>query len=325
MKIFVAGSTGAIGRLLVPHLVSDGHKVIAPVRAREKARTLQDMGVQIAFADPLDREALTAAVTCAEPDVVIHQLTALARMRNFKKMDEEFALTNRFRTEVTDTLLAAARAAGVRRFIAQSFCGWPFAREGGPVKTEEDALDPNPPTSFRRTLAAIRHLEDAILNAVGVQAFALRYGIFYGPGTAIATNGRIVDLIRKGRLPIVGHGSGIWSFIHVEDAVRATVAAISHGTPGIYNIVDDEPAPVSTWLPYLAGVVGARRPRKVSVWVGKLAIGDGGVSMMTTIRGCSNHKAKRDLRWQPIYPTWRVGFVHGLGTGSASTEWSSSW
>jgi nucleoside-diphosphate-sugar epimerase len=312
MRVFVAGSTGAVGKILVPHLIENGHEVVALVRAANKAEALEAMGAKAALADALNKEELTATIRRAEPEVIIHQLTALAGVANFKKLDEEFALTNRFRTEVTDTLLAAARMVGTRRFIAQSFCGWPFAREGGPVKTEEDPLDPNPPDSFSKTLAAIRYLEDTVRRTVDIEALALRYGIFYGPGTGIAEDGSVVKLVRKRRMPIVGDGAGVWSFIHIDDAARATVAAISHGDPGIYNIVD-EPAPVSTWLPALAQAVGAKPPYKVPVWLGKLAIGEGGVSMMTMIRGGSNAKAKRELGWQPTYTSWRRGFVEGLG------------
>jgi nucleoside-diphosphate-sugar epimerase len=313
MRVFVAGSTGAVGKILVPHLIENGHEVVALVRAANKAEALEAMGAKAALADALNKEELTATIRRAEPEVIIHQLTALAGVANFKKLDEEFALTNRFRTEVTDTLLAAARMVGTRRFIAQSFCGWPFAREGGPVKTEEDPLDPNPPDSFSKTLAAIRYLEDTVRRTMDIEALALRYGIFYGPGTGIAEDGSVVKLVRKRRMPIVGDGAGVWSFIHIDDAARATVAAISHGDPGIYNIVDDEPAPVSTWLPALAQAVGAKPPYKVPVWLGKLAIGEGGVSMMTMIRGGSNAKAKRELGWQPTYTSWRRGFVEGLG------------
>ncbi|MCC9076091.1 NAD(P)-dependent oxidoreductase [Litorilinea aerophila] len=319
MRIFVAGSTGALGKALVPLLLEHGYEVIALTRSAEKARALATLGAQPSIADPLDRDALTAAVRQAEPEVIVHQLTALADATgNFKRFDQEFALTNRLRTEVTDTLLAAARLVGARRFIVQSYCGWPFARVGGPVKTEEDPLDPNPPASFRQTLAAIRYLEDAVCNATDVEALALRYGMFYGPGTGIAQDGRLVELVRKRRFPIVGNGAGIWSFIHIEDAARATVAAITHGSPGIYNIVDDEPAPVAVWLPFLANAVGAKPPRKVPVWLARLLIGAGGVSMMTKIRGGSNAKAKRELRWQPIYPSWRRGFVEGLGENTAT-------
>ena len=312
MRIFVAGSTGAIGKLLVPHLVENGHEVVALVRAPQKAKAIEAVGAKVAIADALNKEELTAAITRAGPEVIIHQLTALAGVGNFKKLDDEFTLTNRFRTEVTDTMLAAGRLAGTRRFIAQSFCGWPFAREGGPVKTEQDPLDSNPPASFSKTLAAIRYLEDTVQRTTDLQALALRYGIFYGPGTGIAKDGSIVELVRKRRLPIVGDGAGVWSFIHIRDAVRATVAAVSRGDPGIYNVVDDEPAPVSTWLPALAEAVGAKPPHKLPAWLGKLAIGTGGVSMMTTIRGGSNAKAKRELGWQPIYPSWRLGFISGL-------------
>ena len=318
MKVFVAGSTGAIGKSLVPHLLETGHEVVALARTSRKARELEVFGASVAVAEALDRVALTAAIRRAEPEVIIHQLTALTGVGNFKKFDEEFSLTNRFRTEVTDTMLAAARLVGARRFIAQSFCGWPFAREGGPVKTEEDPLDVTPPASFSRTLMAIRYLEEAVRGAVDVGAVALRYGILYGPGTGIASDGSIVELIRKRRLPIVGDGAGIWSFIHVGDVARATGAAMSRGASGIYNIVDDEPSPVSTWLPFLAHTLGAKPPRKLPFWLGKLAIGEGGVSMMTTIRGGSNAKAKREFGWQPGYPTWRRGFVEGLGQPQAA-------
>jgi nucleoside-diphosphate-sugar epimerase len=313
MRVFVAGSTGAIGRALVPALIAQGHEVTALVRASGKAGGLEAMGATVSIADALDRQALTAAVRKARPEVVLHELTALVGVGNLKRLDEEFALTNRFRTEVTDTLIAAAREAGARRFIAQSFCGWPFAPEGGPVKTEEDPLDPDPPKMFRETLAAIRYLEDTVAKATEPQALALRYGAFYGPGTGIAKDGLVVDWVRKRMLPIVGGGAGIWSFVQIGDAARATVAAITYGEPGIYNVVDDEPAPVSAWLPALAAAVGARPPYKVPAWLGRLAIGEGGVSMMTRARGGSNAKAKRRLAWQPVYPSWRRGFLEGLG------------
>lgn len=313
MRVFVAGSTGAVGKSLVPLLLESGYEVIALTRTPQKGRELEALGAKVALADALEREQLTEAIRKAEPEVIIHQLTALANAGNFKKFDEEFALTNRLRTEVTDTMLAAARMVGTRRFIAQSFCGWPFAREGGHVKTEEDPLDPTPPASFSKTLAAIRYLEDTVRRTVDLQALALRYGSLYGPGTGIARRRPIVELVRKRKLPIVGDGAGIWSFIHIKDVAHATVAAISHGGPGIYNVVDDEPAPVSAWLPALADAVGARPPHRVPVWLGKLVIGDGGVSMMTQIRGGSNAKAKRELAWQPIYSSWRRGFLEGLG------------
>jgi nucleoside-diphosphate-sugar epimerase len=246
------------------------------------------------------------------PDAIIHQLTSIPADLDFRQLDEAFAVTNRLRTEVTDTLLAAGQEAGARRFIAQSFCGWPFARMGGPVKNEEDALDPDPPEAFSRTLAAIRYLEDAVCRAEGIEALALRYGFFYGPGTSIAGDGSVVANVRRRRLPIVGDGGGVWSFVHIEDAARATVAALSRGAPGIYNVVDDDPAPVSAWLPALAQAVGAKSPFHVPAWLARPLIGAGGVAMMTQIRGGSNAKARRELGWQPTYASWRRGFVEGL-------------
>jgi nucleoside-diphosphate-sugar epimerase len=313
MRVFVAGSTGAIGKILVPQLVEKGHEVVALVRSPQKSRVVETFGAKVAVADAFDREALTEAIIKAAPEVIIHQLTALAGAGNLKKFDQEFALTNRLRTEVTDTMLAAARMVGTRRFIAQSFGGWPFAREGGPIKTEDDPLLSNPPANFGQSLAAIRYLEDTVRQTEDLEALALRYSNFYGPGTSIAHDGSLVEMIRKRRLPIVGGGGGIWSFTHIHDAACATIAAISRGEPGIYNVVDDEPAPVSTWLPALAEAVGAKPPYRVPVWLGKLALGEGGVSMMTKIRGASNAKAKRELGWQPIYPSWRRGFSEGLG------------
>ncbi len=287
MKIFVTGGTGAIGKFLLPQLLEMKHDVVALTRSAQKAVTLEDIGVSPVIADPLDKQALTAAVRRAEPDVIIHQLSALSGAGNFRKLDQEFALTNRFRTEVTDNLLAAARTIGTRRFIAQSYCGWPYAKKGGPVKTEEDPLDPKPPESFTKTLAGIRYLEDKIRS--------ISYLV-----------------VKKRKLPIVGGGGAIWSFIHIIDAARATVAAISHGTPGIYNVIDDEPAKVSTWLPAFAKAIGGKPPYRIPHWLGELIIGKAGVSMMTQLRGCSNAKAKRELNWTPVYPSWRVGFVDAL-------------
>lgn len=312
MKVFVTGGTGAIGQFLLPLLVENKHEVVALTRSSAKAGKLDEIGVTPVIADPLDKQALTAAVRRAEPEVIIHQLTALSSAGNFRKLDQEFALTNRFRTEVTETLLAAARTIGTRRLIAQSYCGWPYAKKGGPVKTEEDPLDPKPPESFIKTLAAIRSLEDKLRNTTFLEGIALRYGNFYGPGTAIGKGGMIVKMLKKRRLPIIGGGGGIWSFIHVMDAARATIAAMSHGTAGVYNIADDEPAKVATWLPVLAKEVGAKPPYKIPHWLGELMIGKAGVSMMTQIRGCSNAKAKRELHWTPVYPTWRIGFADGL-------------
>lgn len=313
MRIFLAGATGAIGRRLIPDLVRAGHTVTALARSPDRAKAVASLGATAVVADALRPEELVPAVEQSRPEVVIHQLTALASAGNFRKLDREFELTNRFRTEVTDTLLEAARRTGARRFIGQSFCGWPFAREGGPVKTEADRLDPDPPRVFRPILAAIRHLETAVERETSLEALALRYGFFYGPGSGLGKAGVMLAMVRQRKLPIVGQGSGIWSFIHLADAARATAAAATRGAPGLYNVVDDDPAPVSEWLPYLARVIGASPPRRIPVWLARLAIGSGGVSLMIEARGGSNAKAKRELGWQPGYPSWRQGFQEGLG------------
>jgi nucleoside-diphosphate-sugar epimerase len=313
MRVFVAGGTGALGKRLLPLLIAEGHEVIALVRSAARSGMVETFGARAVIADALNQDELTRSVENARPDVIIHQLTAIPAALDFRKLDEAFATTNRLRTQVTDTLLAAGRRVGTRRFIAQSFCGWPFARMGGPVKTEEAPLDPHPPAAFSRTLAAIRYLEDAVRQAEGLEALALRYGFFYGPGTSISRSGSVVELVRRRRLPVVGNGKGVWSFLHIEDAARATMAAITRGAPDIYNVVDDEPAPISVWLPALAQAVGAKPPFHVPAWLGRPLIGEGGLSMMTQIRGGSNAKARRELGWEPIYPSWRRGFVEGLG------------
>jgi nucleoside-diphosphate-sugar epimerase len=312
MRIFLAGGTGAIGKRLLPLLVADGHEVMALVRSGKKTAQVEAQGAQAVVADALNKDELTTAVLASRPEVIIHQLTAIPAALDFRKLDQAFEVTNRLRTEVTDTLLAAGRQAGARRIIIQSFCGWPFARQGGPVKTEEDPLDPSPPAAFSQTLAAIRYLESAVRQAEGIEALALRFGFFYGPGTSIAAGGQVVEDVIRRRLPIVGDGGGIWSFVHIEDAARATLAALTHGAPGIYNVVDDEPAPVSAWLPVLAQAVGAKPPFHVPAWLARPLIGEGGVAMMTQIRGGSNGKARREFDWEPIYSSWRHGFFEGL-------------
>jgi nucleoside-diphosphate-sugar epimerase len=227
--------------------------------------------------------------------------------------DRDFALTNRLRSEGTDHLLAAAQASGARRFVAQSFAGWPYARAGATVKSEEDPLDPDPPAAFRRTLAAIRHLEDAVLGAHGVDGVVLRYGAFYGPGTSLGEGGAHLETVRRRRFPIVGSGAGVWSFVHIDDAAAATAAAVERGAPGVYNVVDDEPAPVAEWLPALAAAHGAKPPLHVPAFVGRLVAGAHTVALMTEIRGASNAKARRELGWQPRYPSWREGFAAPTG------------
>jgi nucleoside-diphosphate-sugar epimerase len=300
MRVFVAGASGAIGSRLVPKLVERGHEVTGSSRSPEKSDQLTAHGAAPVVLDLLDSGAVLKTITAARPDAIIHQATALSGLSQVKNPDRAFAQTNRLRTEGTDALLAAAREAGVSRFLAQSFAGWPYAREGGPVKTEEDPLDPTPVPTMHETLDAIRHLERAALDAGGV---ALRYGGFYGsPGDAQ------IDLVRKRRFPIVGDGGGVWSFVHLEDAAAATVLALERGATGIYNVVDDEPAPVREWLPALAETIGAKPPRRVPRWLARILAGEAGVALMTEIRGASNAKAKRELGWTLLYPSWRQGF-----------------
>jgi nucleoside-diphosphate-sugar epimerase len=312
MRVFLAGATGAIGKRLVPLLVNAGHVVAATTRRAGRAPGLRAVGAEPVVVDALDRDAIRAAVMAARPEVIVHQLTAIPERFNFARFDRAFTPTNRLRTEATDHLLAAAQMAGTRRIVAQSFAGWPYARTGEWVKSENDPLDPDPPPAFRNTLAAIRHLETAVLNTKGVDGVVLRYGAFYGPGTAIGAGGALLDDIRRRRVPIVGGGTGMWSFVHIDDAARVTASAIGRGAPGIYNVVDDEPARVAEWLPFLAAALGAKTPRRIPAIIARLAIGRHGVAMMTDVRGASNAKAKRELAWHPQYASWRTGFTTGL-------------
>jgi len=266
---------------------------------------LRALGATPVVADALDPEAVARAVAEAQPEVIVHQLTALAGSLDMRHFDRDFALTNRLRTEGTDHLLAAGRVFGVRRFVAQSFAGWPFARTGGLVKTEDDPLDPAPPVAMRQTLDAVRYLEEAVIGADWTEGVVLRYGNFYGAGTALEHGSEQVELIRKRKFPVVGGGRGVWSFVDVEDAAEATVVAVARGRRGIYNIVDDDPAPVAEWLPAVASSLGARPPRRVPRWLGQLLAGEPATVMMTEVRGASNAKAKRELGWQPGHPSWR--------------------
>jgi 2-alkyl-3-oxoalkanoate reductase len=315
MKVFIAGGSGALGQPLITQLRAAGHEVVTMTRSPGKTAALQRLGAEVAVANAFDRDAVTKAVMRAEPEVLIHQLTALSGFTDFKHFDRAFAVTNRLRTEGTDNLLAAARAAGVRRFIAQSYGGWNYERAGEMVKTEEAPLDPNPPAAQRESLAAIRHLEAAVMGAGEPEGVVLRYGGFYGPGTSLSRDGEATELVRKRKFPIVGGGTGMWSFAHIEDAASATVAAVDRGAPGIYNVADDEPAQVSAWLPALARELGAKPPQRIPTWLGRIVAGEVVVSMMTQIRGISNAKAKRELEWAPRYPSYREGFSSGLGSG----------
>jgi 2-alkyl-3-oxoalkanoate reductase len=302
MRVFVVGASGAIGTRLVPQLIDAGHEVIGTVRSPGNAERVRALGTEPVALDLLDARAVRKAVLASEPEAIVHQATALANLRDLKHFDRSFAETNRLRTEGTDALLAAAREAGVRRFVAQSFATYGrYAREGGPVKTEDDPLDPTPVPAMRGTFAAIRHLDEAVTEAGGI---ALRYGAFYG-----ASNDGLVEPVRKRQFPIVGEGGGVWSFVHLDDAAAATVLALEHDGAGIYNIVDDEPAPVREWLPALAEVLGAKPPRRFPRWLARLLAGEAVVMMETESRGASNSKAKRELGWELRHPSWRQGFV----------------
>jgi 2-alkyl-3-oxoalkanoate reductase len=292
-------------------LTTAGHEVTATTRSPGKASLLRKLGATPVIVDGLDADGVLAAVRQARPEVIIHQMTALSSMRSFRRFDREFAITNQLRTAGTDNLLAAAQAAGTRRFIAQSYTGWPNIREGGPVKTEDDPLDPHPPAAMAETLRAIRHVEQTVSGFPG--GVVLRYGGFYGPGASESMLGPV----RKRQLPVIGGGTGVWSFCHIEDAATATAAAVTRGAPGIYNIVDDDPAPVADWLPFLASCLGAKPPLRVPARLGRLLAGEAVVSMMTEIRGSSNKKAKRELGWSPRYANWRDGFPLWAGASPA--------
>ena len=309
MRIFVAGATGAVGRQLVPALVLAGHSVVGLTRTAAKAEAVWKMGAEPVVADGLDAAAIRTAVLSAAPEVIIHEMTDLGGATDLRHFDRAFAGSNRLRTRGTDHLLAAAREAGVKRFIAQSYCGWPYARVGVAVKTENDELDWDPPAQLRRTLAAIRYLERTVTSSPGPEGIVLRYGSFYGFGTGMLDRS-VIEQIRHRRVPLVGDGAGWWSFLHVDDAASATLNAVERGNAGnIYNIVDDEPAQAREWLPALAGMLGARPPFHVPAWIARLVAGDHIVSMMTQGRAGSNAKAKRELGWRPAHPSWREGFA----------------
>jgi nucleoside-diphosphate-sugar epimerase len=289
-------------------------------RSASKQDLVRSLGARPVVADALDRDAVAQAVASAEPEVIVHELTALSgpvSLRDARRPDRSFAatMTNRLRTEGTDHLLAAGRAVGARRFVAQSFGAFRYARTGGPVATEADPLDPNPPAALRRLQEGWLSGERAVTSIEWGEGLALRYGGFYGPGTGIslAADAQMAAPIRKRRFPIVGDGGGVVSHVHIDDAAAATVLALDHGGPGVYNVVDDEPAAMRLWLPVLASALGAKPPRRIPRWLARLAAGQAATLMMTNARGASNAKAKRELGWELRYPSWRQGFVHGLG------------
>jgi nucleoside-diphosphate-sugar epimerase len=304
MHVYVAGGSGAIGSRLVPQLVERGHRVTATTTSAAKRAGLEELGASALVVDGLDSAAVGEAVATAEPDAVVHQMSSLAGKLDPKHFDRSFALTNRLRTEGLDHLVAAAQATGVPHIVAQSYTGWPNMRSGGWVKDEDDPLDPEPPKAQRESLAAIRYLEETVQKADGT---VLRYGGFYGDASD-----PMIPLLRKRQFPLVGGGTGYTSWIHLDDAATATVLALEQVARGVYNIVDDEPAPASEWLPYLAECVGAKPPLRLPVWVARLAAGDVAVSMLTRTRGSSNARAKRELGWELRWPSWRQGFRHGL-------------
>src|SRR6266576_2711249 len=303
MRVFVAGATGVMGQYLVPSLVAAGHEVTGTTRSTAKAAALQAAGATPVIVDGLDRRAVLDAVKAAQPEVIVHQMTALASMSSFRNFDKEFAVTNELRTRGTDYLVEAAQQAGTRRFIAQSFAGWNNARSGSLVKTEDDPLDPDPVPSTRKSMAAIRYVEEIVPGAVP-EGLVLRYGPFYGHGASDI----LLDSVRKRQMPVIGGGTGLLSFCEIPDAAAATAAAVTRGAPGIYNIVDDEPAPAAEWVPFLARCVGAEAPQEISASLGRQLAGEFLVAQMTVARGSSNAKAKRELGWAPQYATWREGF-----------------
>lgn len=320
MKVFVAGATGVLGRALVPQLVARGHEVVGMTQSRSKQDLVRSLGARAVVADALDSGAVTEAAASAEPEVIVHELTALSGRMSMRdaRHPERFKgaiVTNRLRTEATDHLLAAGRAVGARRFVAQSFGAFRFARTGGSVQSEDDPLEPDAPGAPQPGIEAILYLERAVTSIGWGEGLALRYGGFYGPGTAVslAPDAQIAAPVRKRRFPIIGDGGGVFSHIHVDDAAAATVAAVEAGRPGIYNVVDDEPAPVREWLPVLASALGAKPPRHIPRWLARLLAGETATAMMTEAKGASNAKAKRELDWQLRYPSWRQGFSQGLG------------
>ncbi|WP_214413276.1 NAD-dependent epimerase/dehydratase family protein [Sphaerisporangium fuscum] len=302
MRVFVAGGAGVLGRRLVPQLVARGHQVTATTTSAAKLDLLERLGAEAVVMDGLDAMSVGEAVAAARSDVIVHQMTAISGTPDIKHFDRWFAATNRLRTEGTDHLLAAAEATGVSHFVAQSHASWNGIRKGGWVKTEEDPLDP---TSTGKGAEAIRHLEEAVVKAGGA---VLRYGAFYGPGAT----GDQVELVRKRQYPVVGNGAGHSSWVHLDDAASATVLAVEQKARGVFNIVDDEPAPAGEWLPYLAACAGAKRPMRIPTWLARPLAGKVAVTMMTEGRGFSNAKAKRELGWRLRYPSWRQGFKEEL-------------
>jgi nucleoside-diphosphate-sugar epimerase len=312
MKVFLAGATGAIGRRLVPQLVEAGHEVTAMTRSKEKLGMLYDLGAEPVLCDVFDAGRLGSVVARAEPDAVINELTDLPQSLNPRRLKEYYAANNRVRREGTANLLSAARGAGVRRFLVQGAAYW-YAPTGGPVKTEEAPLYLDAPSPIGPAVETIKEVEEAVLTADGIEGIVLRYGMFYGPGTWYAKDGDVGRQVRKRRYPMIGHGEGTYSFIHVDDAASATAAALESARPGVYNVVDDEPVSAAEWMPVYVEALGAKRPPRVPAFVARLIAGDALVTWMLGLRGASNEKIKEELGWYPKYESWRQGFLEDLG------------
>jgi 2-alkyl-3-oxoalkanoate reductase len=310
MRVFLAGASGAIGRPLVPRLLAAGHELTGMTRSEEHAEQIRAAGARAAVVDCFDREALRAAVSEAGAEVVLHELTALPERINFRDK-QLYSATNRVRGEGTRNLMEAARAAGARRFVCQSIA-FLYEPTGGFVKTEEDATMKDAPAPFGEAIRILKQMERSVTSAEDLEGLVLRYGFFYGPGTHYAGDGAYATEVRRRRLPIVGEGTGVTSFIHVDDAADATVAAVSRGAPGVYNITDDEPAAMRDWVPVYAAAAGAKPPRRVPVWLARLVAGRPVAAFALELRGASNEKAKRELGWQPAHPSWRTGFADTL-------------
>ncbi|HEX5896713.1 MAG TPA: NAD(P)-dependent oxidoreductase [Thermoleophilaceae bacterium] len=310
MRVFVAGASGALGRPLVPKLVAAGHEVTGMTRSDSKAEAIRRAGARAAVVDVFDADALRGAVEEARPDVIVHELTALPDRIDYRKEDT-YAATNRVRTEGTRNLIAAARAAGARRFVCQSIA-FAYRMDGHGLKTEDDPLLTEAPGAFGSGVSALREMEEMVLGTDGLDGLVLRYGFFYGPGTYYADDGSSTKDVRRRRLPIVGKGSGVFSFVHVDDAAHATVSAVERGAPGIYNVTDDEPAPMNEWVPVFAEAAGAKPPWRVPVWLSRFVAGKDVSNFAVALRGASNEKAKRELGWEPAHPSWRSGFAESL-------------
>jgi nucleoside-diphosphate-sugar epimerase len=311
MRVFVAGASGAVGRPLVPKLVAAGHEVTGMTRSQSKAEAVRRSGASAVVADVFDVDALQAAMAEARPEVIVHELTALPDRIDYRKEDT-YAATNRIRTEGTRNLIEAARAAGARRFVCQSIA-FAYRMDGEGLKTEEDPLLSEAAGAFGSGVRALREMEAMVLGGDGLDGLVLRYGFFYGPGTYYAEDGTSTQDVRRRRMPIVGKGSGVFSFIHVDDAADATAAAVERGAPGVYNITDDEPAPMTEWVPAFAQAAGAKPPRRVPVWLARFVAGKDVSNFAVELRGASNEKAKRELGWRPAHPSWRTGFADSLG------------